>query len=82
MIGHADITKANLLKLIAERKITLAGNRLLKIYGLLTCNSGRRMKKTNRVFFEDEPEAKLAGYRPCGSCMRVGFRKWRENRAK
>lgn len=39
-----------------------------KIYGLLTCASGMRMKKRNRVFFSSVQAALAAGYRPCKIC--------------
>jgi methylphosphotriester-DNA--protein-cysteine methyltransferase len=70
MIPHSDITVDELRGLLESGAVTLAGNRKLKIYGLLTCGSGKRMKKENRVFFADQQEALRAGYRPCGNCMR------------
>ncbi|MBL7850441.1 MAG: metal-binding protein [Cyclobacteriaceae bacterium] len=69
MISHASITTNELRGLLKSGAVTLAGHRTLKIYGLLTCGSGKRMKKENRVFFADEREARRAGYRPCGNCM-------------
>jgi methylphosphotriester-DNA--protein-cysteine methyltransferase len=70
MIRHLDIASPELHRLLKSGALTFAGNRTLKIYGLLTCGSGKRMKKENRVFFANEHEAKRAGYRPCGNCMR------------
>lgn len=70
MIRHLDIVSPELHRLLKSGGLTLAGNRKLKIYGLLTCGSGKRMKKENRVFFVNEREARRAGYRPCGNCMR------------
>jgi methylphosphotriester-DNA--protein-cysteine methyltransferase len=61
------------LRMIAKGQIQFAGNKRLKIYGTLTCSSGKRMKKENRVFFRSEPEAIDAGYRPCGHCMREKY---------
>jgi methylphosphotriester-DNA--protein-cysteine methyltransferase len=69
MINHFDLTENELRSLLEAGSIAFAGNRKLKIYGLLTCGSGKRMKKENRVFFTSEPEARRAGYRPCGNCM-------------
>jgi hypothetical protein len=36
--------------LTREHAIQFAGNRKLKIYGSLSCNSGKRMKIINRFF--------------------------------
>lgn len=58
-------------------KISLAGYHKRKIYGTLTCKSGKRMKKENRVFFKDEAEAVAAGYRPCGHCMPLRYQAWK-----
>jgi methylphosphotriester-DNA--protein-cysteine methyltransferase len=58
----------------------MAGNARLKIYGLLKCPSGKRMKLENRVFFKTETEALQSGFRPCGHCMRDQFRKWKKSR--
>jgi hypothetical protein len=69
MIRHTDIGQS-LSKFIRTGEIKLAGNARLKIYGLLSCYSGKRMKKANRVFFHDEKEAIALGFRPCKNCMR------------
>lgn len=69
MIFHSDLTETKLRQLIQRGDITLGGNRKLKIYGLLTCGSGKRMKKENRVFFRDEMEALAAGFRACKNCL-------------
>jgi methylphosphotriester-DNA--protein-cysteine methyltransferase len=55
----------------------LAGNQRLKIYGTLDCSSGKRMKKENRIFFNDEMDAVLAGYRPCGHCLKEKYVVWK-----
>ena len=76
MIEHADLGKTtfarsrHLKELIDAGKVRFGGNKRLKIYGTLTCGSGKRMKVENRVFFDSEEEAKNAGYRPCGHCMK------------
>jgi hypothetical protein len=67
--GHFS-TSEELKRLIHAGKIRFAGNKRLKIVGMLNCGSGKRMKKSNRVFFSSEQEAFSAGYRPCGNCMR------------
>jgi methylphosphotriester-DNA--protein-cysteine methyltransferase len=61
-----------LLLLVKADEIAYGGNRRLKIYGKLTCSSGKRMHAKNRVFFKNEQEAIAMGYRPCGNCMRKG----------
>ena len=63
--------------LIRQGRIVLGGNRKLKIYGLLACKSGQRMKSVNRVFFSSEQEAIEAGYRPCGHCMHTKYLNWK-----
>ena len=77
MVEHSGISHARLQSLIRSKQITFAGNRSLKIYGLLSCSSGKRMKKLNRVFFQSEREAKEFGYRPCGRCLRGAYLRWK-----
>lgn len=77
MIPHNDITRFKLKAAIKYGIIQLGGNRKLKIYGRLNCHSGERMKRENRVFFEDEEEAILAGFRPCGQCFRNKYNAWK-----
>jgi len=77
MIKHSEITRADLYAQLKNKEIIFAGNQKLKIYGLLTCTSGKRMKKENRVFFSHEQEALALQYRPCGHCMRQAYLKWK-----
>jgi len=63
--------------LIRQKKIRFGGNRRLRIYGALSCASGKRMKKENRVFFASEEEALANGYRPCAHCMRAAYQNWK-----
>lgn len=77
MIPHKNIIDSELRSLIRQKKISFGGNRKLKIYGLLSCRSGKRMKRENRVFFSDEKDALLNGYRPCGHCMQDEFKRWK-----
>ena len=75
MIRHSDFEdspsgKDRLRRLIEEKALTLGGNAKLKIYGRLSCKSGKRMLKKNRVFFHSEKEAIKLGYRSCGHCMK------------
>ncbi|HWV32952.1 MAG TPA: Ada metal-binding domain-containing protein [Dyadobacter sp.] len=83
MIRHSEIgpggfaTSRELKRMINDGAITMAGNRNLKIYGLLSCGSGKRMKHSNRVFFADEHDVLTHGYRPCGHCMREAYLKWK-----
>ena len=54
MLHHSELSSRKLKALIDEREIVLGGNKQLKIYGTLSCKSGKRMKKENRVFFRSE----------------------------
>jgi methylphosphotriester-DNA--protein-cysteine methyltransferase len=76
MIRHSEINNEDLRKQIRKKVILFGGNRKLKIYGVLNCYSGKRMKRDNRVFFASEVEAKSAGYRPCGHCMKSEYKQW------
>lgn len=77
MIYHVEISDNNLRKKIRKNEICFGGNKNLEIYGTLHCQSGKRMKKENRVFFISEKEAIDKGYRPCGHCMRSKYKKWK-----
>lgn len=77
MIHHRDIDAGKLRHAISEGLICYGGNIRLKTYGKLSCTSGKRMKKENRVFFVDEKEAIENGYRPCGHCLKKEYKKWR-----
>jgi len=84
MVLHSNLQakgfrgKRELVLLINTHAVQLAGNRQLKIYGKLSCASGKRMKTGNRVFFADEEEAIGMGYRPCGHCLRHQYLLWKE----
>lgn len=78
MIKHSEISDNDLHHKIRQREILFGGNRKLKIYGTLSCISGKRMKRENRVFFSLESEAIESGYRPCGHCMREKYKKWKK----
>ena len=77
MVTHSKINKKALVNLIRADKIRYGGNARLKIYGTLECNSGKRMSRKNRVFFASVDEARKAGFRPCGNCMRLEYLKWK-----
>jgi methylphosphotriester-DNA--protein-cysteine methyltransferase len=77
MVKHIDVNDADLRKQIRQQAINFGGNLRLKIYGHLHCVSGKRMKRQNRVFFHSESEALAKGFRPCGHCMRIAYRKWK-----
>jgi len=85
MISHVSLgatpyrRSKNLQLFISCGQIVFAGNKRLKIYGLLNCNSGKRMKIENRVFFSSVEEAKENGYRPCGHCLKENYKSWKEN---
>lgn len=69
--------KRKLKSLVRNGTIVYGGNRILKIYGTLSCKSGKRMGIENRVFFISEEEAHDNGYRPCGHCMKSEYQKWK-----
>ena len=77
MFHHHLMLPSQLHALIRKESITLGGNKRLKIYGRLHCNSGMRMKNKNRVFFANKEEATGEGYRPCGHCMKVKYLEWK-----
>ncbi|WP_345952741.1 Ada metal-binding domain-containing protein [Mucilaginibacter sp. PAMB04168] len=66
-----------LYTLINSNEVSLAGYTKNKVYGTLSCASGKLMKAENRVFFQNEQEALKAGYRPCGNCMPEKYRQWK-----
>ncbi len=86
MIHHIDMgptveeRKKAIGALIRKGKVKFGGYKKTKIYGLLTCSSGKRMKVENRVFFKDETEAFNSGYRPCGHCMREEYKQWKRGK--
>ena len=77
MILHISLSDIKLKSLIKKGEITFGGNKQLKIYGILKCQSGKRMQKENRVFFLSEKEAIYFGYRPCAHCMKEKYQKWK-----
>ena len=66
---------------LSEEKGRLGGNRKAKIYGRLDCPAAIRSLSQGyaevRVFFKDEETAQAAGYRPCGSCMKEQYKRWK-----
>jgi len=77
MIRHAEISDSELRSKIRKKEIRFGGNSKLKIYGVLGCTSGKRMKSENQVFFKSAQEALQNNYRPCGHCMKVAYKKWK-----
>lgn len=75
--ANPDERRRKLLPLILRKRIRFGGHKKLKIYGLLSCSSGKQMKAENRVFFETEAAAVNAGYRPCGHCMPAAYQQWK-----
>lgn len=73
MIHHSEISGNDL-----RNKIRLGGNRELKIYGTLSCSSGKSMKRQYRVFFSLEQEAQQNNYRTCGRCKKIEYKKWKD----
>ena len=78
MVNHRDV-EGDMNKILRRKEIPFAGNKTLKIYGRLDCDSGKRMKKENRVFFANEDEALNNGYRPCGKCLPWKYFNWKQN---
>jgi methylphosphotriester-DNA--protein-cysteine methyltransferase len=76
-ILHSRISDRELREHIRKGWLVLGGNRKLKIYGLLSCASGKRMLRDNRVFFPSETAAINAGYRPCGHCLKTAYEQWK-----
>jgi Metal binding domain of Ada len=79
MLHHKEVSDTNLRKLIRKNEICFGGNKNLKIYGTLSCKTGKRMKKENRVFFISEKEAVDNNYRPCGHCLAKKYKQWKLN---
>lgn len=77
MIQHSEISDKEISGKIRRKEIRFGGNKKLKIYGLLGCTSGKRIKRENRVFFASEQESQQNNYRPCGHCMREEYKKWK-----
>ena len=77
MIQHSEISDSHLRSKIKQQEIRFGGNKKLKIYGLLNCKSGKRMKRENRVFFSTEMEAVKSGFSPCGHCIKTEYNNWK-----
>jgi hypothetical protein len=83
LLGKSEYTRSRQLHiLISKGLVTTGGNKKLKIYGTLSCSSGKKMKTENRVFFVSEQAASEAGFRPCGHCMREAYLSWKEGAAR
>ena len=77
MVNHSNTNDTDVRKWIREKKIHFGGNKKLRIYGTLRCNSGKRMKRENRIFFASEKEAIANNFRPCGHCMKYEYQNWK-----
>ncbi|TAJ51992.1 MAG: metal-binding protein [Chitinophagaceae bacterium] len=77
MQKNDQLDDATIRSLIRQKKIHLGGNSKLRIYGILSCRSGKKMKRENRVFFASEEDAIANGYRPCAHCMRAAYQNWK-----
>ncbi len=78
MFYHSMLSAKELHHKIRNKTICLGGNQQLKIYGTLQCRSGKRLTKANRVFFGSQEEATQQQFRPCGHCMKVAYKKWKD----
>ena len=63
------------------------GHRATMIYGRLDCPGALRAIARggyvkHRVFFADEATAIAAGYRPCGTCCKDRYQKWKTARER
>ncbi len=76
-IKHSEISDKKLHPKLKSRAIEFGGYMKKKIYGTLTCSSGKRMRRESRIFFTDEVEALCMGYRPCGKCMGAKYTEWK-----
>ncbi|MEQ8472055.1 MAG: Ada metal-binding domain-containing protein [Marinoscillum sp.] len=76
MLAHSSLDSSLLLRKIRAGEVQFAGNKTLRIYGLLSCKSGKRIRLENRVFFTTETLAIEAGFRPCGHCMSNQYQLW------
>lgn len=79
MIRHADMNDFEVRIQIKNKQLMFGGNIKGKIYGKLSCTSGKRMKRQNRVFFTSEKEAIEQGFRPCGHCMKSKYKKMKND---
>ncbi len=78
MILHQIVSDSEVRSKIRRYEILFGGNKRLKIYGNLQCTSGKKIKRTNRLFFSTEKQAHEMGYRPCGHCMKSEYKKWKD----
>jgi methylphosphotriester-DNA--protein-cysteine methyltransferase len=74
MLRHLAISDLDSRNKMRNREINFAGNSKLKIYGMLHCKSGKRMKRENRVFFMDADDATDNNYRLCGNYMKKNIK--------
>lgn len=76
MWNHWELENAELHRMLKSGEIQWGGNLRDKIYGKLTCGGGKRLLRTNRVFFASEEEARARGFVPCGNCMKAAYRQY------
>ncbi len=77
MIKHNEISNIELKIKFGNNEICFGGNTSLKIYGKIGCNSGKRMKKNNRIFFNSGQVILSYDYRPCEHCMINEYKEWK-----
>src|SRR5690606_36849917 len=77
MTRHSEISDNDLRSKIKQQEIRFGGNSKLKIYGTLSCKSGKKVKRENRAFFSSEKEAIANGLRPCRHCRKPKYQKWK-----
>ncbi len=69
----------------SDRPGSLGGHRRSRIYGRLDCPAALRALRrggyrANRVFFANEIDAVMAGYRPCAVCLPDEYAAWKRCR--
>lgn len=85
MVTHLSLGKTTYLRakklheLIESKQIVIAGNKRFKIYGLISCKAGKRMRPENRVFFMSTEEVNQKQFRPCGICLKNVYNIWKNS---
>lgn len=82
MVKKYKLLDKNCKPYLSDIKGEIGGHKGLKIYGRLDCPSALNWIKkgkyvAHRVFFLNEETAILAGYRPCGVCLKEKYKIWK-----
>lgn len=84
MMHHIHLNDEQVRSLIRLGHIKFAGwngsGQKNKIFGHLNCPSGKKkIKRENRVFFENLQDAISQGFRPCACCMNKAYQTWKHS---